>query len=735
MHFMKLPLIAFCFTLLLSPLSAFEDQNTTFTLVPQGETFTPGDTLWVAARLDMNPDWHTYWEFQGDSGLATEISWTLPEGFEAGKIHWPAPYRFIEPGDLVSHGYKDSVKLMIPIQTPADAVPGETYTLSAFAEWLECKDICLPGEGRDEITLTAGETPPLPESFEAVFKTLPHDFDGRFRQSARREGNQLTLTLEHGEDVEIRTGDLRFFPLDAMIWRLIAGFEVESTENATTIVGELAEDVPLPDSIQGILVHESGLLQAGGHRVLRVQASLEDGPGDGTASGTAAESASGEDPETLFGDAGESRNLFVALITAFVAGIAINLLPCVFPVLGLKVSGFMEQAHGDPKAMKIHSLVFAGGILVSLWILGAIVGALGAAWGAQFQDPRVVIALLLILTLFTMNLFGLFEMGASMTTVGGRLTQKEGYAGSFFQGVLMTVIATPCTGPILAGMIGWMLTQPIWIGFLAFTAMGIGISLPYVVLAFSPKLTEKLPAPGMWMVTLKQGAAFAMVAFLWVLLYVLANQLSTSATLRVVGAMMMICFAAWVLGKWGEPGRKPNVKRTGKISALFLLLFSGWLAYSYHEPAAEVTDALSQKIEAGTPIRWDDLTEDLARQLLEDGVPVHYQPYSPELLENLRNQGRAVFVDFTAEWCTICKINKFTTLHREEVMKAFQDHDVVTLRADWTLRDDIIANKLAKHGRRGVPVYLLYGPGPNAPAQLLPERLSPEIIMDSLDKL
>ncbi|MCC5849085.1 MAG: thioredoxin family protein [Verrucomicrobia bacterium] len=723
---MKLPLFAFCLALFSPNLQAFEDQNTTFSLVPQGTSFTPGDTIWVAAHLEMNPDWHTYWEFQGDSGLATEITWTLPEGFEAGEIHWPAPYRFIEPGDLVSHGYKDSVKLMIPIQTPANAEPGETFTISAFAEWLECKDICLPGEGRDEITLTAGETPPLPETFEAVFKTLPHDFEGKFTHTAEAEGNRITIRIEHADDIEIRPGELRFFPLDEMFWRLIADFEVETSGTITTIVGERLPGSSLPDTLRGILVHESGLLEADGPRVLQIEAETTE----------AAPEITDDTEAAVAMDIGsEPRNLFMALILAFVAGIAINLLPCVFPVLGLKISGFMEQAHGDPKAMKIHSLVFAGGILVSLWILAAIVGALGAAWGAQFQDPRLVIALLLVLTLFTMNLFGLFEMGNSMTTMGGKLTQKEGYSGSFFQGVLMTVIATPCTGPFLAGMIGWMLTQTVWIGFLAFTSLGLGIALPYVVLAFSPKLTEKLPPPGMWMVTLKQGSAFAMVAFLWVLLYVLASQLSASATMRVVGAMMIICFAAWALGKWGEPGRKPKVQRYAKISVLLLVLFSGWLAFSYHEPATEVTDALSQKIEAGEPIRWDDLTEELALQLVDEGVPVHYRPFTPELLDSLRRDGRAVFIDFTAEWCTICKINKFTTLHREEVMKAFQDQEVVTLRADWTLRDDIIAEKLARHGRRGVPVYLLYGPGEDAEAQLLPERLNPGMIREYLDKL
>lgn len=711
-------------TILLVSVSAFlfaEEQNTNFGLVAEGSTFAPGQTFWLAARYDMNPGWHIYWEHSGDGGMPTSITWELPEGFQAGDIHWPAPISFIEADILVSFGYKDTVKLLVPITAPADLTPGETFTFTAHSEWLECKDICLPGEGSASITLTAGEPPPSSPAFEEVRRTIPTEIQGVEAHTRLLDNNRIRLFFSFPDNTLPEQGHAEFFPLNELTWELRPGFEINRVGNTLDVTGTLLSGTTTPEVLEGVFVFAEDMLSPGGHRAARVSVGSGE-PGE-------------ESPRTETDGAMETRGLMGSLALAFFAGIAINLLPCIFPVLGLKISSFVEQAHGDPKVMKLHGLVFAAGILISLWILAAVVGALGAAWGAQFQDPRMVIGLLLVLTLFTMNLFGVFEMGASLTTVGGNLTQKQGYAGSFFQGVLLTVIATPCTGPVLAGMIGWMLTQPLWVGFLAFTSMGLGIALPYVVLAFSPKLAEKLPPPGMWMVNFKRGAAFLMVLFLWVLLYVLAGQVSPQATVRVAGAMMMVCFSAWVLGTWGEPARKPKVRRVAQTVTVLLLVFSTWLGFSYSEPVTEITSALQQRMDAGDPIRWDELTPELATELIHEGVPIHFQPWSQERMQSLRQEGHAVFVDFTADWCTICKINKFTTLHREEVMRAFQERGVVTLRADWTRRDDVIAEKLAKHGRRGVPVYLLYAEGTFSEPILLPEQLNPGIVMEALENL
>jgi thiol:disulfide interchange protein/DsbC/DsbD-like thiol-disulfide interchange protein len=692
--------------------------NTTFTLITERETFVPGEEVWIGARFEMEPDWHIYWENPGDSGMPTTFQWDLPDGVSIGEIEWPAPVQFVEGDFIVSFGYKNEVILLIPVQTPGNLRQGESLTLSARADWLECKDICLPGSGEASITLTAGTSGGRDPRFEEVRRRIPRAFEG-WRASHRVSGRDVRIRITPSEGFEVPDGDLSFFPLDELTWDLLEGFDVSRDGDGIAVRGTL-QGAEFPDTLRGVLVHHAGFGAEMPSDVFKVEAGTE-----GAASGRGGESA--------LQAGGESRGLAGALAGAFVAGVMLNLLPCIFPVLGLKISGFVEQAQGDSKTVKLHALVFAAGILVSLWILGAIVGALGAAWGAQFQDPRVVIALLLVLTLFTMNLFGVFELGASLTTVGGDLTQKQGYAGSFFQGVLLTVIATPCTGPFMAAMIGWMLTQTVFVGFLAFTAMGLGIAAPYVLLAFSPKLIEKLPPPGMWMVTFKQGSAFVMVLFLWVMLFVLNSLVPGAVMVRVVGAMMMIAFASWVLGTWGSTHRRASVQKIAKGLTVALLLLSGWIAFGYHAPESELTDSLRARIEAGEPVRWMDVTPELAEELLADGVPLHFQPFSPEKLDQLLAEGQRVFIDFTAEWCTICKINKFTTLHRDDVMQAFQDNHVVTLGADWTARDDIIGDFLARYGRRGVPVYLLYVPGEET--RFLPEQLSPGIIFEALENL
>jgi len=690
-----------------------EGQNTRFSLIAEHQQFVPGETVWIAARFEMNPGWHIYWEVSGDSGLPTKLLWTVPEGVTVGGIQWPAPIRFVEADILVSHGYKNEVLLLVPVQTPDKLREGDPLTLLVNADWLECLDVCIPGSGVASITLTAGAPGEADPIFAEVRESIPAPVTDWNATHQTRDG-KLTLTLTPPASITLSDGDLAFFPRNEMLWALIKGFNITRDGRTIRIQGELEAGVPVPETVSGVLVNRGGLLEGSEHQAVQFDAQPY---------------LAAPQPVSL---AEARRGIAGALLGAFIAGVMLNLLPCIFPVLGLKISGFVEQAHGDPKSVKLHALVFTGGILVSLWILGALVSTLGAAWGAQFQDPRVVIALLLVLTLFTMNLFGIFELGNSLTTVGGGLTRKQGYAGSFFQGVLLTVIATPCTGPFMAAMIGWMLTQSAFVGFLAFTAMGLGIALPYIVMAFSPKLIEQLPPPGMWMVTFKQGSAFLMVVFLWVMLYVL-HSLQPAVTVRVAGAMMMICFASWVLGTWGAPHRRAGVRRAGKLIAVLLLLLSGWIAFSHRAPATSLTPELQARIDAGTPVRHTDLSPELAEQLLADGVPLHYRPFSPELVAGLRAAGQAVFVDFTAEWCTICKINKATTLHREEVMRAFQEKGVVTLRADWTARDDVIAETLARYGRRGVPVYLLYPPG-GGEADILPEQLNPGIVLEALDK-
>lgn len=688
----------------LSETSEQEGPNTTVTLISERTAFTPGETIWLGVELEMRDHWHTYWKNPGDSGMPTSASWELPEGFTAGGIVWPAPQRFLWEG-LISYGYENKVTLRVPLMTSEEAEIGKVFTIKGRIDWLECKDVCLPGSDNVVIELTSVEDSssfvnpewswPESEVLQATDETASYSSVGE------------TVVLE----IETQRTYNVFFPYQEGVWVLEPAPLVEKTDSGIRVtLTAIDPDARRELTPKGLLVDEQGM-------------------------GYELKSYVAKEVEPFDSADQKNRGVLYYLSFAFIAGMGMNLLPCIFPVLGLKISGFVEQAQGDPKSVKAHALIFAAGVVISLWILGAVVAILGAAWGAQFQDPRVVIGMLLILTFFTMNLFGVFELGNKMTTVGGGLNQKQGYAGSFFQGVLLTVIGTPCTGPVLAVVIVWMLTQPLWLGFLAFTLMGVGMALPYVALAYSPKLIEKLPRPGNWMITFKKASAFMIVLFLWVLLFVLKGQISAEATIQVVGAMLLVCFSAWVLGTWAAPGRSVRSMRIAQIVCILLLIVSGFMAFGYKEQANNIDSALEKKIEAGEPIRWTDVSPDLAEELTEKGVPLHYRPYTPELVEALRAEGKQVFVDFTADWCTICKINKFRALHKDEVMKAFQDKGIITLRADWTGRDPVIAKVLEGYGRRGVPVYMLFDDQPGTPANLLPEKLTPEIIFETLDNL
>jgi thiol:disulfide interchange protein DsbD len=703
--------------LLVSPLGFTQDlsflqsdgepaYNTSARLISETASFVPGERIWIGLVLEMNEHWHTYWINPGDAGMPTSINWELPEGFSAGDIQWPTPERYMV-GEVVSLGYENKAILRIPVDTPAAAVPGTRYTLNGDVSWLECKEACIPGQASVSIELLAateaGAMNPEMAAAEEKIPTMP-GWEAGWTTSAK--GATLSVTVPD-EGVVLK----HFFPKQEGVWLL-------EPEPVVIQVGDQVkvELINNPDGLEfeapmvGVLVDEEGK----GYWITAQEQSKPLAP-----TGTSEESAKG----TLF-----------YLVSAFFAGLVMNLLPCIFPVLGLKISSFVEQAQGDRAGVKRHALIFAFGVLVSMWALAIGVTVLGGAWGAQFQDPRLVIGMLLVLTFFTLNLFGVFEMGLGMTTVGGDLTRKSGYGGSFFQGILLTVIGTPCTGPILVLVMAWMLAQQVYIAFLVFTLMGLGLSSPYVILAYSPALLDRLPPPGNWMVTFKKASAFAMVAFLWVLMYVLKELIPIDGTIRVLGGLLLVCFAAWVLGTWDTGYRKTRTRIITKIVVVLTLGIATYISFSYKVPVESITSELEARIESGDPIRWSDVTPEVAADLLERGVPVHYQPYSPELVEKLRAEGKAVFVDFTAEWCTICKVNKLRALHREEVMRDFADKGVITLRADWTGRDPVIAGVLESYGRRGVPVYLLFD-DKGSDAEILPESLTPEVIREALDKL
>ncbi len=684
------------------------ETNTQVRLIAGTENFVPGETLMLGLVMEMNDHWHTYWSNPGDAGMPTMITLDLPPGFSQGEILWPAPDRFVVEG-LVSLGYEDKVILRVFVETPADYPLGKSLEIKGEATWLECKEACLPGSSDISLTILAAEdagedNPEILENIDALYRET--DWVGTYEET----GDQVKLLVDAPESDGPFT---HFFPFIEGAWllepepvieRTGEGVQIQLTRNPAAIDPEA-----LPE---GLLVNEKGMgFTIGSYK---------------TAS-NGAETLPVTEPQTV-----PTRRFLPVLLMAFFGGVILNLLPCVFPVLGLKVSGFLEQAHGDPKQAKIHSMVFSLGILVSLWILAAIVSSLNLAWGGQLGDPTTVTVLILLLSLFTLNLFGVFEIGYFFTRLGGGATQKKGYAGSFFSGALVTVIATPCTAPFMGGAISWALTQPAIYAFVVFTALGLGISAPYVVLSFSPKLMEKMPRPGAWMETFKQGSAFFMLAFVWVLFWVLSGLVPVEVLNRVLGAVCLMTLAAWILGKWGAIHRSKKSKRIGKSVGLILIVVAFLISFSYTPPIEDLNPELQARIDTGDPILYHELEPELVETLEAEEVPVHWTPFTPEKLDALLAAKQPVFIDFTAKWCLTCQANKRSSLYKPEVLKTLQDAGVITLAADMTKDDPILKKALASYGRRGVPTYIVY----NSQGEwtLLPETLTPGLVTGAINK-
>ncbi|MCB1121628.1 MAG: thioredoxin family protein, partial [Verrucomicrobiae bacterium] len=395
-------------------------------------------------------------------------------------------------------------------------------------------------------------------------------------------------------------------------------------------------------------------------------------------------------------------------------GMLLNLMPCVFPVLSIKVLGFVQQAGEDRSKVKLHGLVFLSGVLVSFWVLAGIFLALRAAgqeigWGFQLQTPGFVAVLASILFLFGLNLSGVFEIGESLVGAGQGLQAKSGYSGSFFSGVLATVVATPCTAPFMGTALGVIITMSAIQSMTVFTALALGVALPYVLLSIFPTFLKWLPRPGAWMESFKKALAFLLYATVVWLAWVFGNQVGVNGMAALLLGLVALGIAAWIWGNWGNLTRKKSVRRVAALATLIFLVTGGVIQF-----VASGFEAVGLQVES------------------EDKAGISWKPYSPDSVATYLEEGKTVYVDFTAKWCLTCQVNKRVALSNEEVIRYFKDQDIVALQGDWTRRDPVITRELEKFGRSGVPTNIIYRT--NGSTQLLPEVLTPSIVLEALRK-
>ena len=669
-------------------------------LFPEKSSLVPGEPLTVALRLKMEKHWHTYWKNPGDSGLPTRIAWALPQGFSAGPIQWPAPRR-INVGPLTNFGYEGEILLLTDIQVPAGIAAGSAVPITARADWLVCEEICIPGDATFSFMLPVSDEPAAadPKWAKAIERTreqLPRALEG-WNLDAYLRGDDLVLRLSSAQARLTRIHNLTLFPdQDGWIanaspqrmFRTAGGYEVR----VATAAAIRSKSGPLT----GLIVAEPGLAKG-------ISAAVVEVPVE---SATALADEILEEPAlSPFADLG----LLAALGLALLGGAILNLMPCVFPVVSIKVLGFIEQARGKPARLRAHGLAFAAGVMVSFWVVAGILLALRAqgealGWGYQLQSPPVVAALALLFFVLALNLSGLFQVGSSLQSLAGKLRLRNDYADSALAGLLATLVATPCTVPFMGAALGFALTQPAIVAMLVFSALALGMSSPYLLLCFWPALIRRIPRPGRWMETLRQVLAFPLYLTVVWLAWVLGRQAGVDAVARLLAGLTLIAAALWLMGRWRASTE--TGKRATMIAALVLAVVGCLFAWPGNKTAEAVADEVS-----GPWKRW-----------------------SPAALASARAEGRAVFVDFTAAWCVTCQVNKRLVLESDAVHTRFEQRKVVQLRADWTNQDAQITAALRDLGRIGVPVYAVYAAGSQGAPILLPELLTQERVLRAIDE-
>ena len=665
-------------------------------LIAATDAIVPGQPLTVGLRLKHENEWHTYWQVPGDSGLPTQIKWQLPTGFNASAIVWPHPKR-MPVGPLMNFGYEGETLLLTTIQVPADLPVGAPVTLNAKASWLECKDVCIPADAQVKVTLPV-KTQSAPSSSAALFKATQARVPGpALAATATIDANQIRLALAPPPGKTLDR--FEFFPLEEGRIEAAAPQTLKSEGGQSAIYLTAAKPVA-PDfkTLKGVVVANGGPAYANGWAHV-VQAPVSAAAAGATAGGTGAADGSGS-----------SMSLWAALGTAILGGLILNLMPCVFPVLSLKLIGLAQhRTHSGP--MAAHGIAFAVGVVLSFVLLAALLIGLQQAgsalgWGFQLQTPWVVAALTVLFFAIGLNLLGVFEMtlgtGVANMRAADNLASKSDWRGSFGTGVLAVIVASPCTAPFMGAALGYAITQPAVIALSVFAALGVGMAAPYVLLTVFPSLLAKLPRPGRWMEMFKQFMAFPMFATCVWLLWVLAQQVDAGGIALALGVLVAVGFTLWALG----------LSQRGARVFRWVAIGGGMLTALTFTPIA-TSEALAPGTRSTADAGWIE--------------------YSPEKLAQLRSEGKAVFVDFTAAWCVTCQLNKRVALRADTVKARFAADNVVLMRADWTNRDEKITQALAQFGRNGVPLYVVYDR--RGEAAVLPELLTEGIVLTALDKV
>ena len=640
-------------------------------MLAESYSMNPGDELLVGFKFTLNPGWHTYWENPGDAGEGASIKWNLPNDVVASKILWPGPERIpVEP--LMTFGYEDEVVLLTKISTSAaSAIP---LNLNAQVSWYTCKEICIPQEAEVSIPIKLGsKTPSVSKGLlEHTLGKVPVEFNGTYRVNKLDDSYVLQGEFEKMDQYD----SMYFFPKEYGLTNYTENQQYEKNKDTFSLQIMASEVTIEKESFKGVIAVNKN------KEVNFIEI----------------------DYPLATKEASQEFNILTLIAFAFLGGLILNIMPCVFPILTIKILRFVEQSRDSTYKTLQQGLLFSLGVVISFLTIAALLIALKSGgesigWGYQLQSPVVVSLLFYLFVILGFIFMSNIVLGSSLARLSSISLNKSDSLESFLTGVLAVIVASPCTAPFMGSAIGFALLQPSFYSILIFLGLGIGFSLPYLILSAKPSLLSFLPKPGQWMETFKQFMAFPMWASALWLLWVLSSQVGDQEVIQVLLGALLITTGLWLIEK--NNSEKNWVKWLMRLPFLLLFIFSLWLI----------------------PTSYSDLDESKQDQLT----------YTPQLLDDLREENSLVFLNFTADWCITCKVNEAVALKTTKVSKLLADKNITYMEADWTRKDPIISSTLEQYGRTGLPLYLLF-PSKGDPL-ILPEILTEDILLSYLNEV
>lgn len=666
-------------------------------LIPASTSIQAGETIQIAIEQTLDDKWHTYWRNPGDSGMAPDIVWTLPAGFKTGDIQWPTPHK-IPFGPLTNYGYENHAVLLHPLTAPA-TLPAGPLSIEAEVTVLVCADICIPETSTHKFTLNDGSNTNNGDVIRTAKAAMPRAQGWPVAYSEDRGSLKLNIApAQPGAFDNIRIETLALLPEE---WGIVdnSASVTASLQNNILTLRQKRGDRALSEieNLQALLTYTD---KNGDHQGI-------------TLTGTPMQAATMVAAPASAPESAANTSFLTAIFFAILGGLILNLMPCVFPVLSLKAMSLSKMSDKEQAHAAASGFAYTGGVVLSFALIAGVLMALKSAgaqigWGFQLQNPSVVYALALLLFVIGLSLSGIFSLQGRFTNAGSKLAAQSGLTGTFFTGVLATLVATPCTAPFMGAAMGYALTQSAWAGMAVFVALGFGLALPYLLLTLVPGLRRLMPKPGPWMETFKEFLAFPMYASAAWLVWVLAQQTGSMSILAALIGFVAVAFALWA---WGRRPAHPAGRLL--VTIIILCTLIGGLGLGFGETLKKVTTHHNTAA-AGM---WQDFSQSHLDELLQGNDPI--------------------FVDMTAAWCITCKVNERIALDIPATQKLFADNNVIALKGDWTNQNPEITSFLETHGRKGVPLYVFYGTRDSATGQrpapvILPQLLTPAIVANAV---